>query len=75
MKKLKTFKSGTPEVLTRSQLKNILGGGSCCWHTAEWDIYQCGLSMSDAHFLATGGLKWCCSSCSKSFSDSLTKPD
>ncbi|MDR6921229.1 transposase-like protein [Chryseobacterium sp. 2987] len=75
MKKFKTFKSGTHEVLTRSQLKNILGGGSCCWHTTDWKISQCGLSMSDAQMLASGDLKWCCSSCSKSFSTSLTNPD
>lgn len=75
MKKLRTLQLGTHEVLTRSQLKSIQGGGTCCWHTTDWKISQCGLSMSDAQTAAGGGLKWCCDSCSKSHSHSLANPE
>ena len=86
MKKLKLdFQHlGSAEVLTRSQLKQIMGGdggsgdgckpsgwsngSNCCWHGAGWGSYDCEVTMEQAKDLATYGGNWCCSSCGTSYS-------
>jgi len=80
MKKLKlNFQDLNAEVLTRSQLKQILGGqassgdfpGGCCVHTSSWNGYQCQLSYGGANTLFDNGNggwdNWCCDSCSESW--------
>jgi hypothetical protein len=58
--------------LTRDEMKNVVGGveaagGSCCWHTADWSEYECGISKADAQGGSSGGNgMWCCASCAQS---------
>jgi hypothetical protein len=79
--KLKELYDGSGEVLTKQQMKKILGGvssapecfndtcqggmtGSSCWHTAEWDQFDCSLNQAQAIQKAnTQGGNWCTSSC------------
>lgn len=63
------------EVITREELKRIMGGqeaanGTCCWHTADWDAFNCGIDKKTAMETAdqvaseTGNRTfWCCDSC------------
>ena len=84
MKKLKLdLQSLNAEVLTRSQLKQILGGdgssggsgspfpGGCCVHTSSWNGYQCSLNYNAAQTLFDNGNggwdNWCCDSCASSW--------
>ena len=77
MKKLKLNLANTPgaQVLTREQLRTIIGGeqgsaGTCCWHSESWDAWLCGISKQTAQDAATQyaietgnrGM-WCCDSC------------
>lgn len=76
--KLKALELGAMELLTRSQLKNVLGGddygngagaGTCCAHWSEApgnEEWCCGLDKAAAIAKAAsfpGGGNWCCDSC------------
>lgn len=78
MKKLKLNLSTLlgAEILTREQLKKVVGGmysggGCCCAHHNGW--YTCGMSRGQAkskadEFAQTYGEgKWCCDSCNVTF--------
>lgn len=53
--------------LSRSEMKNVKGGGTCCWHETDWSASQCGLSIDQAQATAGyAGVMWCCDSCTKS---------
>jgi hypothetical protein len=56
-------KMGNLKKLSRAEMKNVRGGGTCCWHTTNWVYSQCGLSMADAKAAAGGDILWCCQSC------------
>lgn len=59
--------------LTKKEMKEIKGGGTCCAHSAsdagEFGTVECGLSKKDAQKLADqiafteGSGYWCCASC------------
>lgn len=65
MKKLKLNLANMPgvQVLSREQLKTIMGGdvgsgntgsgGTCCWHSESWDASGCGISKDRAIEIAT----------------------
>lgn len=68
---------GDTEVLTREQLKKIMGGegsggggnGCCCEHHVDngFDWYTCGMTKAEAiSAAAASGGKWCCDSCPSS---------
>jgi hypothetical protein len=73
--KLKALELGAMELLTRAQLKNVLGGddyggaGTCCAHSADWISYvSCGLDKATAiayadQYASGSGQHgyWCCS--------------
>ena len=70
MKKLQELGKG----LSKEEQKKIKGGdenlGGCCWHNAGWQIYECGLTQSEAqttasNYAQTSGQHgyWCCASC------------
>jgi len=76
--KLKTIQVSAKEVLTRMQMKNVVGGlasasgsGGCCAHNADWSNSQCGYSSaSEAQSAASSWASttgshgyWCCQSC------------
>lgn len=49
--------------LNPAEMKNIVGGGSCCIHNASWGSSTCGMSRDQAESGAGGGNLWCCDSC------------
>lgn len=67
------------QALTETQMRQIKGGvadsGTCCWHSADWSAYGCGISrdtaIERATDYATGSGNppgsnhgyWCCQSC------------
>jgi len=62
---------GIGEMLSRMQMKKVLGGiiapptgaGCCCAHDQHGN-FDCGLSKSDAIDEASqSGVNWCCASC------------
>jgi len=79
--KLKAIDFGTAELLSKEQLRNVLGGdgsggtngfpGGCCVHTSTWNGYQCGLTSAQAQNLFDGGNggwdNWCCDQCQTSW--------
>jgi hypothetical protein len=64
LKMLKAIQLG--QQLTKKEMKEIKGGGTCCTHTLDWSERSCGLSIDDAQAGAGNGIKWCCDSCGKS---------
>lgn len=78
MKKLRlgALNYGNTEVLSREQLRKIMGGdgsgvsaGCCCEHHVAngFDWYNCGLSKAQAQAAALqSGGQWCCDSCPSS---------
>ena len=54
-------------VMNKSEMKKILAGsgsgsgssGSCCGHTSDWSLKQCGISKTEAQYWPM----WCCASC------------
>lgn len=73
--RLKALKFGVKEILTRDQLKSVMGGfgsGTCCWHNQDWNAYGCGLDRDTAQsraddYASNNGAGnsgyWCCDSC------------
>ena len=72
------------DVLSRTEMKKILGGhssspectddachggggGSSCWHDAEWTDWDCSLSQAEARQKQEqNGGNWCTESCCES---------
>lgn len=63
---MKNFKT-----LSKSEMKNVVGSGSCCIHNSDWSSSSCGMSSSEASGGAGAGEKWCCDSCHKSREEAL----
>lgn len=69
-KKMKNMFLGLGNALSREQAKKVIGGGTCCAHSADWRYQSCNLSSEVAqaraaeYAMETGfhGY-WCCSSC------------
>lgn len=54
--------------LTKKEMKEVKGGGSCCWHNNVTGAYVCGLTKAEAIAANDNNNpvdKWCCSSCPK----------
>lgn len=65
------------KILSKNDQKRIIGGevdpdggGTCCWHTAGWYIYECELTREEAQTTASLYAQssgehayWCCASC------------
>lgn len=50
--------------LNRKEMRQIKGGGTCCAHTADWSLVQCGLTKAEAESAASNyHIYWCCDSC------------
>jgi len=58
--------------LTKKEMKNVMGGGTCCYHNQGWTEYECcnGCTLAESkkeatkHAIATGN-RWfyCCANC------------
>lgn len=60
------------QILTKKEMKEVKGGGDCCWHNSDWSAHECsgGMSLSEARdaandIAATTGERtfYCCASC------------
>jgi hypothetical protein len=55
---MKNFKT-----LSKAEMRNVVGSGSCCIHNASWGESHCGMSRGQAEGGAGAGQLWCCDSC------------
>ncbi len=69
-KQMKNIFFNLGKVLSKEQTKKIIGGGTCCAHSADWGYQSCGLSKETAQerasiYAQTSGSNgyWCCDSC------------
>jgi len=68
MRKLSLKLEGIKQMLTKEEMKKIVGGdyggGCCCTHNGNSD-WECGMSKSEAESQAAAQhINWCCDSCS-----------
>lgn len=69
---MKSILSSLGDAISREQAKKVMGGGTCCAHSADWGYTSCGLDKQTAQNYASQYAQgsgsngyWCCEGCNQ----------